>query len=245
VTPLLLLARDPRRGVREVLASGRPRTALILVLIATAIAALNAARIGREVPVEEIMFGERRSAAVDVLLCGLGRDLTAVVLHLFERAWTGILVASALGPVFIWLLGATAIHASAALNGVGRPLGPMFVLHGYATGLMRPVADGIALAAGPRGPGAGIAGLIGGLAVLWLGVIVWQGIRAYYGVSGGKGLTILMVALVLFYLVPLALIFLSVAGIVAAAIVLEFVPTSTGQFGLPGASPADMPAFCR
>jgi hypothetical protein len=244
VRPLLLLARDPGRGVREVLASGRPRTALILVAIATAVAALNAVRIGREVPVEEIMFGERRSPAVDLLLCGIGRDLTAVVLHLFERAWTGILVASALGPAFIWLLGATAIHAAAALNGVGRPLAPMFVLHGYATGLMRPVADGIALAVGPRGAGAGIAGLIGGLAILWLGVIVWQGIRAYYGVSGGKGLTILAVALVLFYLVPLALIFLSVGGIVAAAIILEFFPATAGPFG-PAGSPSDMPAFCR
>jgi hypothetical protein len=244
VRRLWLLARDPRTGVREILASGSPFTALILVGLATAIAALNAARIGSEVSVQEIMFGERRSAAVDILVCGLGRDLTAVVLHLFERTWTWILVASALGPVFIWLLGATAIHASAALNGVGRPLGPMFVLHGYATGLMRPIADGIALALGPRGPGAGIAGVIGGLAVLWLGVIVWQGIRAYYGVSGGKGLTVLVVALVLFYLVPLALIFLSVGGIVAAAVVLEFVPT--GALAVPpGASPADLPPMCR
>lgn len=221
---LLLLARDPRVGVSAVLAEGRVGVALALVAVATAIAALNALRIAAEVPVEEIMFGEQRSPAVDALLRALGRDLTAVVLYLFERAWTGILIASALGPLFIWLLGATAIHAAARLSGIARPLGPMFVLHGYATGLMRPVADGIALAAGPRGPLAALAGLVGSLALVWLGVIVWQGIRAYYGVTGGKALTILAVALVLFYVVPLALILVAVLAIIVAAFVLEYVP---------------------
>lgn len=221
---LLLLARDPRAGVPAVLAEGRVGVALGLVAIATALAALNALRVASEVPVESIMFGERRSPAVDVLLGALGRDLTAVVLHLFERAWTGILVASALGPLFIWLLGATAIHAAARLSGVARPLWPMFVLHGYATGLMRPVADGVALAAGPRGAGAAVAGLVGSLALAWLGVIVWRGIRAYYGVTGGRALTILVVALVLFYVAPLALILVAVLSIVVAAFVLEYVP---------------------
>lgn len=221
---LLLLARDPRAGVPAVLAEGRVGVALALVAVATAIAALNALRIATEVPVEAIMFGDGRSPVVDALLRALGRDLTAIVLHLFERAWTGILIASALGPLFIWLLGATAIHAAARLSGVARPLGPMFVLHGYATGLMRPIADGIALAAGPRGPLAAVAGLAGTLALVWLGVIVWQGIRAYYGVTGGKALTILIVALVLFYLAPLALIVVAIIALIVAAFVLEYVP---------------------
>jgi hypothetical protein len=146
------------------------------------------------------------------------------VLHLFHEAWAAILAASALGPVFIWLLGASAIHASARLNGVARPIMPMFVLHGYATGLRRPVADGIALVLGPRGPLAALAGLVGVLAILWLGIIVWHGIRTYYAVSGGKALTILVVAIVLFYVVPLALILAAVVAIVVAAFVLEYVP---------------------
>lgn len=195
-----------------------------LVAAATAIAALNAPRVATEVPAEEIMFGDRRSPAVDVLLRALGRELAAIVLHLYERARAGILVASALGPLFIRLLGATAIHAAARPNGVARPLLPMFVLHGHATGLMRPVADGIALAAGPRGPAATLAGLAGSLALLWLGVIVWQGIRAYYGVTGGKAPTILAVALVLFYVAPLALILAAVIAIIVAAFALGCVP---------------------
>jgi hypothetical protein len=98
------------------------------------------------------------------------------------------------------------------------------VLHGYATGLMRPVADGAALLLGPRGIGAAVAQLVGALAIVWLGVIVWRGIQSYYGVGGGRGLTILVVALVLFYLVPLAVIVMAVAAILVSALVLEYFP---------------------
>lgn len=221
---LLLLARDPRAGVPFVLASGRVPTAIVLVAIAETFAGLNAIRFASQVTPQDVMFGEGRSPLVGMLLASLGRDLTAVVLHLFERAWDGIVAASALGPLFIWLLGATAIHASARLNGVARPLRPMFVLHGYATGLMRPVADGAALVLGARGTGAAIAQVVGALAVVWLGVIVWRGIGAYYGVAGGRALTILVVALVLFYLVPAALIVVAVVSILVSAIVLDFFP---------------------
>jgi hypothetical protein len=224
VKQLLLLARDPRAGVPAILATGRVRTALALVVVAEVLAGLNALRFASEVRVQDVMFGETRSPAVGILLGALGRDLTAFVLLLLERAWDGIIVAGALGPLFIWLLGASAIHAAARLNGVARPIRPMFVLHGYATGLMRPVADGAALLLGTRGAGAAAAQLVGALAVVWLGVIVWRGIRAYYGVGGGRGLTILVVALVLFYLVPLALIVAAVVAILISAIVLEYVP---------------------
>lgn len=221
---LFLLARDPRAGVPAVIATGRVGTAIVLVAIAEAFAGLNALRFASEVPVNEILFGNWRTGAVGILFDAIGRDLTSVVLHLVERAWDGIVVASALGPLFIWLFGATAIHASARLNGVARPLLPMFVLHGYATGLMRPVADGAALLLGPRGAGAAIAQVVGALAIVWLGVIVWNGIRAYYGVTGGRALTILVIAVVFFYVVPLALIVLAVVAIIVSAIVLEYFP---------------------
>ena len=221
---LLLLARDPRAGVPAVLASGRVSTAIALVAVAEAIAGLNALRFAGEVSATQVMFGEERSPAVGILLTYLGRDLTAVVLYGFERAWDGLVAASALGPLFIWLLGATAIHASARLNGNARPLRPMFVLHGYATGLMRPVADGAALLFGPRGAGAAVAQLVGALAIVWLGVIVWRGIQSYYGVSGGQALTILAVAIVLFYLLPLAVIVTAVVAILVSAIVLQYFP---------------------
>lgn len=221
---LLLLARDPRAGVPAILAAGRVRTAIVLVAMAEILAGLNALRFASEVPVQEVMFGQTHSGPVAILLGALGRDLTAILLHLLESAWDGIVAAGALGPLFIWLLGATAIHASARMNGVARPLLPMFVLHGYATGLMRPVADGAALLLGPRGAGAAVAQLVGALAIVWLGVIVWRGIQAYYGVGGGRGFTILVMAVVLFYVVPLALIVAAVAAIVVAAFVLEYVP---------------------
>lgn len=224
MSPLLLLARDVRAGVPAVLATGRVATAIALVAVAEALAGLNALRFASEVSVQEVMFGETRSGPVALLLAAAGRDLTAVLLHLLERAWDGIIAASALGPLFIWLFGATAIHAAARLNGIARPLGPMFVLHGYATGLMRPVADGAALLLGPRGAGAALAQLVGAVAIVWLGVIVWRGIQVHYGVSGGRGLTILVIALVLFYLVPLSLIVAAVIAIVVAAFVLEYVP---------------------
>lgn len=221
---LLLLARDPRAGVPAVLRSGRVTTAIALVAFAEVLAGLSALRLAQEIPVEEVMFGETRTGPIAILINALGRDLTAILLYLVERAWDGLIVASALGPLFIWLLGATAIHASARLNGIVRPLAPMFVLHGYATGLMRPVADGAALLLGPRGPGAALAQLIGALALLWLGVIVWHGIRSYYEVTGGRALTILVMALVLFYVVPIAVIFIAVIALVIAAFVLEYVP---------------------
>ncbi|MBI2324950.1 MAG: hypothetical protein HYU87_08320 [Chloroflexi bacterium] len=221
---LWLLARAPRAGVPAVLASGRVSTAVVLVAIAEVLAGSNALRFASEVPVEEVMFGETRTGPVAILIATLGRDLAAILLHLLERAWDGVVVASALGPLFIWLLGASAIHAAARLNGVARPIGPMFVLHGYATGLMRPVGDAAALLLGPRGVGAAVAQLIGAAAIVWLGVIVWYGIRSYYGVTGGRALTILVAALVLFYVVPLALIVIAVVAIVIAAFVLEYVP---------------------
>lgn len=221
---LLLLARDPRAGVPAVIANGRLAGAVVLVAVATALAAFNALRFSSQVSVQDVMFGDTRSPVIGVLLGALGRDLTAIVLHLLERAWDGILVATALGPLFIWLLGATAIHASARLNGIVRPFAPMLVLHGYATGLMRPVADGAALLLGARGAGAAVAQLIGAAAIVWLGVIVWRGIQAYYGVAGGRALTILVVAIVLFYLAPLVLIVTAVIAILVSAIVLEYVP---------------------
>lgn len=223
---LLLLARDPRAGVPAVLASGRVSTAVVLVAVAEVLAGLSALRFASEVPVEEVMFGQTRTGPVALLISTFGRELTAILLHLLERTWDGLVAASALGPLFIWLLGATAIHAAARWNGIARPLGPMFVLHGYATGLMRPIADGVALLLGPRGPGAVVAQLVGTLALVWLGVIVWHGIRSHYGVTGGRALTILAMALVLFYVFPLGLIVLAVLAIVIAAFVLEYVPAA-------------------
>ena len=54
---LLLLARAPRRGAAAVLARGSLPAAIGLVLLATAVAAVNAARFASDVPVSSVLFG--------------------------------------------------------------------------------------------------------------------------------------------------------------------------------------------
>ena len=98
------------------------------------------------------------------------------------------------------------------------------MLVGYATGLTRPLADGAGLLFGTRGPGASIAQLAGTVALVWLGVLLWGGIVAHYGLTSGRSLTVLVVALVLFYLVPLTAIVLAVIAVLVAAVVLEYFP---------------------
>lgn len=226
MTELIALARSPRLGARAVLERGRLAAAVALVALATAAASLNAARFASVVSVQEVVFGDRRIALIDALLGTLGRDLTSVVVYLIERSWSALIVASALTPVFIWLLGASSVHAAARLGGAARrPFRPMLVLFGYATALARVPADlaGAALG-GDRGAGAQLAGLIGLAGLLWLGLVAWRAIEAHYGVVAGRAFTLLAVAIVLFYLVPLALIVAAAVAILIAAVVLEYFP---------------------
>ncbi len=221
---LLRLARSPRAGAAAVVQGGGLLPATLLVAAATVIAGAHAARFASEVSVEDIAFGPDRSPLISTLLATLGRDLTSVVVYVIERAWDSLLVATALAPLLIWILGATAIHAAARLGGAPQRFRPILVLVGHATGLTRPAADLAGLAFGSRGAGAALAQAVGTLAVVWLGVLLWQGIRTHYGVSGGKALTILLVALALFYLAPLTAILLAVIAVLAAAVVLEYFP---------------------
>lgn len=219
---VLALVRSPREGAARAVREGRLPDAVALVAAATAISILQVLRFAGEVTVEDVMFG--RGPLIGTLLALLGRDLTSVVLYLFQRSWPALLAATALSPVFIWLLGATAIHAAARLAGHARPLTPMLAFVGVATGLTRPVADVAALAVGSRGPASGLAGVASTLALLWLGLLVWHGIRAHYEVADARAWTILVLAIALFYLAPLTLILLAVVAILAAAILLQYFP---------------------
>lgn len=221
---ILALARSPRRGAALVVREGSLPVAGVMVAAATVLSVIHTLRFASEVAVEEVMFGPRRSPAVGVLLEALGRDMTSVVLHLFQSSWTALLAVGALAPILVWLLGATAVHAAARLNGIARPFLPVLVLFGYATGLTRPVADLAALAVGPRGPAAALPQIAGVAALVWLGLIVWHGIRAHYELPGGRALTLLVVAVVLFYLAPITLILLALIAILVAAVLLEYVP---------------------
>jgi multisubunit Na+/H+ antiporter MnhE subunit len=222
VTLALELVRAPRSGVAHALEHGRLSAAAASVGLATVVAAANVARFSADVRVQDVMFGPERSPLVGTLLSLLGRDLTSVVLHLVEQSWVALLVVTALGPLWIWLLGASAIHAAARLAGGGRPFRPMFVLVGLATGLSRIASDAAALAVGPRGPGAAVTQIVGVVALVWLGVIVLRGIERHYVVATARALTILALALVLFYVVPLVLIVAAVVAILVAAVALNY-----------------------
>lgn len=220
----LALLTSPRSGAPRVLGEGRLVVAGLLVTAATALSVINTVLFASEVAVEEVMFGPGRSPAVGMLLDVLGRDMTSVVLYLFQSSWTALLAVGALAPALVWVLGSTAVHAAARLNGIRRPFLPMLVLFGYAIGMTRPAADLAELAGGPQGPAAALAQIVGLVATVWLGVIVWHAARAHYDLPGGRALTLLVVALVFFYLVPITLILLALVAILVAAVVLEYVP---------------------
>ena len=205
--------------------SGRLGTAVVLVLIATGIATVNALRVAADVPIAAVLYGDQRSSAVTALIDLLGRDRTAVVLYLAERSWDAVLVLTAVAPVFYWLLGSTAVHAAARMRERRRPYRPMLVLLGYAVALTRIPADlaGLLLGSG-RGAGPQLAELIGTLSLILLGVIIWRGIQAHYGLARGPALRLLLLAVLLFYAVPLVVIVLAAVGLVVAAIVLGYVP---------------------
>ena len=207
------------------LAHGTLPVAIALVALATALSSLAAIRVSQEVRVDELLFGERRSAAIDLLLTLLGTERTSVVVYLVQRSFDAVVVATGATPIFVWLLGSSAVHASARLAGLRRDYLPLLVLFGYATALTRIPADAASAALGvDGGPVPQLAGLVGALSLVWLGAIVWRAIQSHYVVSGGRALSVLIVAIVLFYLVPLALILVAAVAIVLAAIVLEYVP---------------------
>ena len=221
----MALARSPRRGAAAVLTGGRLSIAVALVLVATAVAAVNAARFATDVPVAGILYGDTRSPAIISLIDALGRDRAAVIGYLIEQVWTALIVVTALGPLFVWFLGSTAVHAAARIDGVQRPLRPMLIFFGYATALTRIPADGAAALLGSgQSAGAPVAQLIGTACLLWLAVIVWRAIEIHYALPPGRAAIVFLIAVVLFYLVPLALIVSAGIAILIAAIVLDYVP---------------------
>ena len=225
MTALLALVRSPRRGVALVLATGRLSTAAMFVVFATAVAAASAARFAADVPVASVLYGDDRSPAIAALIDLLGRDRAAIIGYLIEQVWTAVVVVTAFSPLLVWILGATAVHAAARLDGVRRPLGPMFVLFGYATAITRIPADGAAAVLGSgKAPGAPLAQLLGTVCLAWLAVIAWRAIEAHYGLLATRAAIVLVIAVVLFYIVPLVLIIAAAVAILLAAIVLNYVP---------------------
>jgi hypothetical protein len=217
--------RSPRRGAAQVLAGGRLPVAALLIVLATAVAALNAARFAADVPVTGILYGDTRSPAIASLIDLLGRDRAAVLGYLIEQVWTALVVVTAFSPLLVWILGSTAVHAAARIDGARRPLRPMFVLFGYATALTRIPADGAAALLGSgQSPGAPFAQLIGTACLAWLALIIWRAIEFHYALPPGRAGIVFLIAVVLFYVMPIVLIVLAAIAILAAAVILDYVP---------------------
>lgn len=219
----LELLRHPREAAGRIVVEGRPNDAALGIALACVIAALATARFAGATSVADLVYGPQRSPLVGTLLEAIGTARTAVVVYLLEQAWNAVLAVTAIGPLFVWLLGATAVHAAATLAGVGRPFRPFNLFAAYATAaaLIPAGLIGLALEGEPRSAAAALGRLLGFALLVWLGSLYYQGIRAYYRVGPSRALTVLFIALTLFYFVPLAVIATAVVAIVAAAVALE------------------------
>lgn len=203
------------------LLGGRLRWAVLGVLATTALTTAAAARMAAEADVNALFFGPTRSPAVQLMIDALGRDRSAVVVYLVQRSFDATVIVTAVSPLFVWLLGATAIDASARLARARRAFGPILVFFGYAAAIALAPGAALSLVLGQRDGGA-LAQLAGLAGLAWLGVAGYRAIRAHYAVAPERALRILAVAIVLFYLVPAVVIAAAAAAIVVAGMVLGY-----------------------
>lgn len=223
MSALLTLARSPRSGARAALDHGSALLAFVLLAIASVASAMSASRIAQATNVNELFFAESRQPWVQTLIDQLGPERTAVILYLVQRSFDAVIVATGFSPIFVWLLGSSAIHASARIAGIRRPYLPLLVLFAYATAITLIPANIATLVLGAgEGAGARIASLIGWACLLWLGLLAFRAVEAHYVVGGDKAFRILAIAAVLFYIVPLVVIVLAAVAIVTAALVLNY-----------------------
>jgi len=195
---------------------------LACVPIAMVFSTLSAYRLSQTVRVDDIVFGPTRSAIVDALLLAIGVERTAVLVYVLQRSFDALVVAAALTPIFLWLLGSSAIHAAARIRGLrGRPYLPLLVLFGYAEFVYQVPTSlaGIAFAGGPLTP---LADVISVVMLVWLAFVVHRAIELHYGVSGDQALAIFIIGGLAFYLLPLILIGILLVAIVVAAAILQY-----------------------
>jgi hypothetical protein len=196
--------------------------ALACVALAMVFSTLGAYRISQTVRVEDIVFGPTRSAIVDTLLVAIGVERTAVLVYVLQRSFDALVVAAAVTPIFLWLLGSSAIHAAARIRGLrGRAYRPLLVLFAYAT-LVYQVPTSLAGVAFAGGPFGGIVDVVSVVMLVWFALVVHRGIERHYGVAGDSALGILLLGGLAFYLLPLLLIGVALVVIVLAAAILEY-----------------------
>jgi hypothetical protein len=195
---------------------------LACVPIAMVFSTLSAYRLSQTVHVDDIVFGPTRSAIVDTLLLAIGVERTAVLVYVLQRSFDALVIAAALTPIFLWLLGSSAIHAAARFRGLrGRPYLPLLVLFGYAELVYQLPTSlaGILFAGSPLTP---IADVVSVVMLVWLAFVVHRAIELHYGVSGDQATAIFILGGLAFYLLPLILIGILLVAIVVAAAVLEY-----------------------
>jgi hypothetical protein len=184
-----------------------------------AFSTLSAYHLSQTVHVDDIVFGPTRSAIVDTLLLAIGVERTAVLVYVLQRSFDALVVAAALTPIFLWLLGSSAIHAAARFRGV--PYLPLLVLFGYAE-LVYQAPTSLAGIAFAGGPFAVIADVVSGVMLVWFALVVHRAIEQHYGVPGDQALAILLLGGLAFYLLPLILIAVVLVAIVVAAAILQY-----------------------
>jgi hypothetical protein len=195
---------------------------LACVPIAMVFSILSAYRLSQTVHVDDIVFGPTRSAIVDTLLVAIGVERTAILVYVLQRSFDALVVAAAVTPIFLWLLGSSAIHAAARFRGVrGRPYRPLLVLFGYAELVYQVPTSlaGIAFAGGPLTP---LADVVSVVMLVWFAFVVHRAIELHYGVSGDQALAIFLIGGLAFYLLPLILIGILLVSVVVAAAILQY-----------------------
>jgi hypothetical protein len=195
---------------------------LACVPVAMVFSTLSAYRLSQSVHVENIVFGPTRSAIIDTLLLAIGVERTAVLVYVLQRSFDALVIAAALTPIFLWLLGSSAIHAAARFRGVrGRAYRPRLVLFAYAELVYQVPTSlaGIAFAGGPLG---GLVDVVSLLMLLWFALVIHRGIQLHYGVPGDTALAVFLLGGLVFYLLPLILIGVLLVVIVLAAAVLQY-----------------------
>ena len=216
--------RWPGRFAAAVLARGTPAYAFGAIAVAMTFSTVAAYRFAATTRFEDVVFGPARSEVIDALLASFGVERTAVIVYLMQRSFDAVIVASALTPLFIWLLGSSAVHAAARIRGVrGRAYLPTVVLFAYAELVYQvPTSMAAILFGGGRGPGAALSTAIGIVMFVWLAAVVYRGIELHYGARGDSALAIFLIAALLFYLLPGLLIVAAFVAIVVVAAILDY-----------------------
>src|SRR5207245_6540835 len=178
--------------------------------------------LSQTVSFDVIVVGSSRSSIVDTLLVAIGVARTAVLVYVLQRSFDALVVAAAITPIFLWLLGSSAIHAAARFRGVrGRPYLPLLVLFGYAE-LVYQAPTSLAGIVFAGGPFTGIADAVSVVMLVWFALVVHRAITLHYGVSGVHALAFFLIVVLRFYLLSVIFIVVLLVSIVVAAAILQY-----------------------